>query len=145
MAARLTAKAQRFCEEYLVDYDPQRAAERAGYAKGDAARGNAHRNLKDRRVIDLISEIKQEKLPAMGRKFLLAELYEIITDRRIAPQVRVNAIEKASRVQHLYERDEAVPGEVHVHLNTHIPVEHDGQTRHSDPAEQVAKPPAESE
>jgi len=121
--AKLTKKAQRFCYEYLIDFDPQKAAERARYAPGDAARGNAHRLLKDRRVIKEISRIKQDLLPDMSRTWLLAELHEIITDRKTAPQVKTNAIEKAAKIQHMYEKGEVVPGEVHVHLNTHIPLE----------------------
>lgn len=107
MAIKLTAKAERFCREYLVDYSPQRAAERAGYVKGDAARGNAHRLLKDRRVIHRIEEISQATLPDMGRKFLLNRLYMVIVNQDTPPQVVVNAVEKAAKVQHLYERDEA--------------------------------------
>ena len=35
MATKLTKKAERFCRECLIDYDPEAAAVRAGYAPAD--------------------------------------------------------------------------------------------------------------
>ncbi len=127
MASKLTKKAERFCHEYLIDFDPQAAAERSGYAKGDASRGNAHRLLKDRRVVTHISEIKQLLLPEMGRGWLLAELHEIITDRNVAPQVRTNAIEKAAKIQHLYEKEEAPAGSYTIYLGSAPDDDGDGE------------------
>ena len=140
--AKLTAKAERFCHEILVDYHPRKAAERSGYVPGDAARGNAHRLLKNRQVIQRISEIKQELLPEMGRRFLLAELWSIIMDQATSARDKIMAIEKAAKVQHLYERDEATPGEVHVHLESRVTADEGSTPEH--PADAVAEPAEES-
>ena len=121
MAPRLTHKAEKFCIEFLVDYHPERAALRAGYKPGGpskdpnaGARGNAHKLLKDRRVISRLSEHKQSFLPEITRKFLLAELYEILTDRTIAPQIRVNAIRETARITGAYSGDEIVPDTINL-------------------------------
>lgn len=141
--AKLTAKAERFCREYLVDYNPQRAAERAGYAPGDAARGNAGRLLKDGRVVRRIEEISQSMMPDMGRKFLLNRLYMVIVDPGTPANVVVTAVEKAAKVQHLYEVEEVSRGEVHVHLESRVTPE-DEPPADKHPAESLAQLTEES-
>lgn len=145
MAQRLTAKAERFCREYPIDYNPEKSAVRAGYAT-TGARGNAHRLLKDRRVIERISQIQQDILPEMGRKYLLSVLWKVIHDQSTPPQVVVQAVEKAAKVQQLYETEEAAPGKVTVNINTDVPSQLDDEgssDRH--PTVEVVVPPEEGE
>ena len=142
--AKLTAKAERFCHEYLVDYNPQRAAERSGYALGDAARGNAWRLLKDRRVILRMEAISQAQLPDMGKQFLLNRLYMVIVDPGTPAAVVVTAVEKAAKVQHLYETEAVSSGEVHVHLESRVTPE-DEQPADKHPAESLVEPAEEGQ
>jgi len=145
MATKLTAKAERFCRRYPVDYNPELSAVDVGYAKS-GARGNAHRLLRDRRVIERIAQIEQDLLPEMGRKYLLARLYRVMHDPDTPPQVIVNAVEKAAKVQHLYEREDVAPGKVTVNINTDVPTQTEDADGSSDrhPTVEVVIPSEES-
>ena len=153
MAQRLTEKAERFCIEYPIDYSAEKAALRAKYKPGGppndpnaGARGNGHRLLKDRRVIERVSQIQQDILPEMGRKYLLSVLWKVIHDPSTPPQVVVQAVEKAAKVQHLYETEEMAPGKVTVNINTDVPSQLDDEgssDRH--PTIEVVIPPEEGE
>ena len=81
-------------------------------------------------------------MPDMGRTFLLNRLYMVIVDPSTPANVVVGAVEKAAKVQHLYERDEAVAGEVHVHLESRVTVDEGSTPEHSPDA--MAKPAKES-
>ncbi len=60
MAAKLTAKQQAFCEEYLIDLNATQAAIRAGY-KPDNARQVASENLSKVDIADKISELQAKR------------------------------------------------------------------------------------
>ncbi len=51
----LEEREERFCREYLVDFNPQRAAERAGYTKN-----NCYKLLKKEKIIERICELQEE-------------------------------------------------------------------------------------
>ncbi len=60
MASKLTAKQQRFCEEYLVDLNATQAAIRAGYSE-KSARLSGHRNMTNDNIQALL-QIGRKKL-----------------------------------------------------------------------------------
>lgn len=55
----LGEKMERFCEEYIVDYNPVRAAIRAGYSLS-AAKSYGYKLLKNEKVISRIFELQAE-------------------------------------------------------------------------------------
>ena len=56
--AKLTAKQQRFCEEYVVDMNATQAAIRAGYSKNSASVIGSE-NLGKPNVVQCIAELKK--------------------------------------------------------------------------------------
>ena len=56
---KLSAKVERFCEEYIVDYKAEKAAVRAGY-KAESARTTAWRLLKNDEVAARVRELQEE-------------------------------------------------------------------------------------
>lgn len=75
----LGGKMERFCEEYIVDYNPIRAALRAGYSK-TSARAYSYQLLKREDVLERILEhqekfIKNSLLDNKNR--VLRELWEM--------------------------------------------------------------------
>ena len=58
--AKLTAKQQRFCDEYLIDLNATQAAIRAGYSKRTAA-ASAARLLRNVKVQEYIAQRMAEK------------------------------------------------------------------------------------
>ena len=75
----LGGKMERFCEEYIVDYNPIRAALRAGYSK-TSARTHSYQLLKREDVLERILEhqekfIKNSLLDNKNR--VLRELWEM--------------------------------------------------------------------
>jgi phage terminase small subunit len=70
--AKLTAKQQRFCDEYLVDLNATQAAIRAGYSKKFAGQ-NADKILKNTNVKEYIKTRMDEK-----EKELIADQDEIL-------------------------------------------------------------------
>ena len=65
--ARLTAKQQRFCDEYLIDLNATQAAIRAGYSKKTAA-VIATENLKKPNIAEYIEKRMAEKEDALIAK-----------------------------------------------------------------------------
>lgn len=57
---KLTAKEERFCLEYCIDYNGAAAARRAGYAEKSAAKA-ACKLLKEERVLARVRELQQEQ------------------------------------------------------------------------------------
>lgn len=55
----LTAKQEKFCQEYMVDLNAAQAAIRAGYSE-DSARFIGHENLTKPYIAERIAEMKQE-------------------------------------------------------------------------------------
>ena len=115
MANRLSGRRLRFAQEYVIDFDVTKAAERAGFAPS-GARGNGGKCLRDRRVQEEIARLRQAALPDITRKSLLTELHDIYSDRNTAPMVRIMAIKEAAALQHLHEDEQAVPDEITVIL-----------------------------
>lgn len=58
--AKLTAKQQAFCEEYLIDLNATQAAIRAGYSEHTAT-AIGHENLSKPDIADQIAELKAER------------------------------------------------------------------------------------
>ena len=58
--AKMTAKQQRFCDEYLIDLNATQAAIRAGYSE-KYAHTNANKLLQNTTIKDFISERMAEK------------------------------------------------------------------------------------
>lgn len=59
--AKLTAKQQRFCDEYLIDLNATQAAIRAGY-KERYAHTNANKLLQNTTIAEYIAERKQDRV-----------------------------------------------------------------------------------
>lgn len=70
--AKLTAKQQRFCDEYLIDLDGTKAAIRAGYSKKTAG-VIASENLKKPNIKEYIKKRMEEK-----KKDLIANQDEVL-------------------------------------------------------------------
>lgn len=70
--AKLTAKQQRFCDEYLIDLNATQAAIRAGYSKKFAGQ-NADKILKNTNVREYIENRMAEK-----EKTLIADQDEVL-------------------------------------------------------------------
>ncbi len=64
-AKKLTAKQQRFCEEYLIDLNATQAAIRAGYSKKTAGTISTE-NMQKPLITDLIAKLKQERAEITG-------------------------------------------------------------------------------
>lgn len=56
---KLAPKQQRFCQEYIIDLNGQKAATRAGYSER-TARQKAHNLLKEPRIAEEINRLKKE-------------------------------------------------------------------------------------
>ena len=76
--AKLTAKQQRFCDEYLIDLNATQAAIRAGYSKRTAA-ASAARLLRNVKVQEYISEKQKEieKRTEVTQDMVIKELAKI--------------------------------------------------------------------
>lgn len=88
--AGLTAKEQRFCEEYLQDYNATRAAIRAGYSEKTAA-SNAWKILRRSGVQRRIKRAQQEqrdRLCLSGDRVVL-ELFDLLEKCKEPEPVRV--------------------------------------------------------
>ena len=93
---KMTAKQQRFCDEYLLDLNATQAAIRAGYSKKTAA-VIATENLKKPNIVEYI-----EKRMAEKEKTLIAEQDEVmkyltaVMRREMTENVVVTVSEKKS-------------------------------------------------
>ena len=72
MMAKMTAKQQRFCDEYLIDLNATQAAIRAGYSK-KTARAIANENLTKPYIDEYIKKRMEEK-----EKELIADQDEVM-------------------------------------------------------------------
>ncbi len=72
---QLEGKMERFCEEYIADYNPIRAALRAGYSK-TSAKTYSYSMLKKEKVIARICELQEEYI----RKNLLDDKNRVIKE-----------------------------------------------------------------
>lgn len=88
--AGLTAKEQRFCEEYVLDYNATRAAIRAGYSERSAA-SNAWKILRRPGVQNFLKRAQQEqrdRLCLSGDRVVL-ELFDLLEKCKEPEPVRV--------------------------------------------------------
>lgn len=66
MLAKLTAKQQRFCDEYLIDLNATQAAIRAGYKRSDYTDTNANKLLENTRIKETIEKAMAERSKRTG-------------------------------------------------------------------------------
>ena len=64
--AKLTAKQQRFCDEYLIDLNATQAAIRAGYKRSDYTDTNANKLLENTRIAETIEKAMAERSKRTG-------------------------------------------------------------------------------
>lgn len=64
--AKLTAKQQRFCDEYLIDLNATQAAIRAGYKRSDYTDTNANKLLENTRIKETIEKAMAERSKRTG-------------------------------------------------------------------------------
>ena len=79
MKLALEGKMEKFCEEYIVDYNPIRAAIRAGYSSS-CAKSYSHQLLKKEKVISRIFELQAEDIRKGlfdNRNRVIRELWEM--------------------------------------------------------------------
>lgn len=76
--AAMTVKMDRFCEEYVIDYNGTEAAVRAGYSEKRAA-AQASTLLKREDVMERIAELQKEQAQRLGLSAdrVVMELWEI--------------------------------------------------------------------
>ena len=73
----LSAQQERFCEEYLIDYNGQKAATRAGYSEKTAA-SQAWRLLRNAKVLARVRELQAQQAErlAMTSDWVMLQLRE---------------------------------------------------------------------
>ena len=64
--AKLTAKQQRFCDEYLIDLNATQAAIRAGYKKSEYTDTNANKLLENTRIREAVEKAMAERSKRTG-------------------------------------------------------------------------------
>lgn len=64
--AKLTAKQQRFCDEYLIDLNATQAAIRAGYKKSEYTDTNANKLLENTRIREAVEKAMAERSRRTG-------------------------------------------------------------------------------
>lgn len=72
-ARPLTPKQERFCHEYLVDFNATQAAIRSGYSE-DSAGSIGHENLNKPEIAAYISELKRRQSAHIDKRWLLNRL-----------------------------------------------------------------------
>ena len=75
----LSEKMEKFCEEYISDYNPMRAALRAGYKK-TSARAYSYKMMKDEKIVSRICELQEEYIKNSlldNKNRVLRELWEM--------------------------------------------------------------------
>lgn len=75
----LNEKMEKFCEEYISDYNPMRAALRAGYKKS-TARAYSYRLMRNEKVIARICELQEEFIRSSlldNKNRVLREIWEM--------------------------------------------------------------------
>lgn len=73
----LRGKHERFCQEYVIDYNGKQAATRAGY-EGDSARQQASRLLTKDEILDRIRELQAEQVKrlSISQDYVVLELLD---------------------------------------------------------------------
>lgn len=94
--AKLTAKQQRFCDEYLIDLNATQAAIRAGYSK-KTARAQGQRMLTNVDIETQISKLQKKRKDRVE-----------ITQDRVLQELAYIAFAKATDYARVVERDATV-------------------------------------
>ncbi len=91
--SQLTAKQERFCQEYVVDFNATQAAIRAGYSQPTASQ-TASRLLTNVKVQRVLAEVQTEDAAKtqLTREFVIEGLMEIAKTAEVA-SARVRAYE----------------------------------------------------
>lgn len=101
--AAMTGKMERFCQEYVIDYNGTEAAVRAGYSDRRAA-AQASTLLKRGDIMERIAELQKEQAQRLGLSAdrVVMELWEIYSRcMQAAPVMEWNA------ATHSYEPSDA--------------------------------------
>lgn len=90
----LTPKQEKFCREYLVDYNATRAAIRSGYSKR-TAHSMGHENLKKPEIKLFINQILSQEYSMIGvtRNRILQEVVSIAFDCEEKSSVKLKALD----------------------------------------------------
>lgn len=75
----LTRKEERFCLEYVIDYNQTKAAERAGYAEKSAAKTGC-KLMKDPRILARVKELQKEQADrlCLSSDLVVIKLLELV-------------------------------------------------------------------
>lgn len=101
MAERLKAKEERFCQEYIVDYNATKAAIRAGYKERSAATQGC-RLLKNDNIASRVRELQEQYIKDRcfaEKDRVLMELWEIFE----------RAMQKTDVMEWNHEKHEYIP------------------------------------
>ena len=103
---KLTDKQERFCQEYIKDFNGTRAAIAAGYS-ANTATVIASENLMKPYISDRIAELAKTAIEAIGVDVqdCLRVLREILEDSELKPADRIRAIELLMRYHGAFEKD----------------------------------------
>lgn len=114
----LTAKQERFCQEYVIDWNGTRAAIAAGYSK-KTAYSIAGENLKKPELADYIKEIqsdlqKQANISALSQ---LEYLKSYIASEETSNREKLDAIKEINKMLGFYANEKQ-----EVNLNSIVPI-----------------------
>ena len=75
--SELSGKHERFCQEYIVDYNGTQAAIRAGYSKA-SAKQEASRLLKKEKILNRVKELQTEQVKrlSISQDFVVQQLFD---------------------------------------------------------------------
>lgn len=75
----LTRKEERFCLEYVIDYNQTKAAERAGYAEKSAAKTGC-KLMKDPRILARVKKLQKEQADrlCLSSDLVVIKLLELV-------------------------------------------------------------------
>ena len=103
----LKPKHERFCQEYVIDYNGAQAAIRAGY-KEKSARGQASELLTNPNILARIREIQQEQIKrlAISQDFVVLQLIDTYNCcREPKPVMKYDYAEQAWVESGMYQFD----------------------------------------
>lgn len=134
----MNAKQKRFCEEYIIDFNATKAAERAGYSKRSAYE-MGHRLISNPSCQDYIKELAQE---IKSSKIASAvEVQELLTDiirgnateetfidgtpvqKQVAMRDRLKAMELIGKYQGSFTENVKIQGSSMIKIVDDIPLD----------------------
>jgi phage terminase small subunit len=100
--SQLTAKQERFCLEYVVDFNATQAAIRAGYSE-NAASEIGYENLRKPQIVNHLAGLQAEDATKtqLTREFVIEGLMEIAAFAKV-PSARVRAFELLGKHQGMF-------------------------------------------